>query len=218
MLPPIEQAPYTNMVPLSDVIAPVDFEQDDSYTTNIVPLSDVIAPIEEDKPYTTDVVPVSDALAMSISPEQSDIEVDEFYTTSMLPLSDVIAPVAMAITPEQSDIEVDDDDDIDFKVWTPGDLISAPIPAEIDENKIQVTDDGDVILTEPDNMDVEQKPFDITFEGVVALPPEESMEVVRTKNLVLKRKQPNNRLANIKKIKNETDVRVRDVVPKTEDT
>ena len=91
--------------------------------------------------------------------------------------------------------------------------LSAPISAEIDEKKFQLTDDGDVILTEPDNMQFEHKPLDILSEGVVALPPEEDMELVRTKNLILKRKQPNNAFANIKKIKNETDVTVRHVVP-----
>ena len=51
---------------------------------------------------------------------------------------------------------------------------------------------------------------------MVALPPEENMDLGRTRNIVLKRKQPDNQLANIKKVKNETDVRVRDVVPKSE--
>ena len=118
------------------------------------------------------------------------------------------APVAMAITPEQSD----DESEIDFQIWRPDDLI----PAEFDENKIQLTDDGDVFLTEPDNMQVEEKPFTQISEGVVALPPEENMELGRTRNIVLKRKQLNNQLVNIKKVKNEADVRVRDVVPKSE--
>ena len=98
-------------------------------------------------------------------------------------------------------------------MWTPGDILAAPIPAEIDEKKFQLTDDGDVILTEPDNIQFKHKPLDILSERVVALPPEEDMELVRIKNLILKRKQPNNTFANIKKIKNETDVTVRDVVP-----
>ena len=76
----------------------------------------------------------------------------------------MIAPVAMVITPEQSD----DESEIDFQVWRPDDLI----PAELDENKIQLTDDGDVILTDPDNMQVEEKPFTQISEGVVALQPE----------------------------------------------
>ena len=51
---------------------------------------------------------------------------------------------------------------------------------------------------------------------MVALPLEENMELGRTCNIILKRKHPNNKLANIKKTKNETDIRVRDVVPKKE--
>ena len=39
------------------------------------------------------------------------------------------------------------------------------------------------------------------------------MEVVRTKNIVLKRKNPNNEIARVKKRKNETNITVRDVVP-----
>ena len=57
---------------------------------------------------------------------------------NMRPLSDMIAPVAMAITPEQSDGE----SEIDFQIWRPDDLI----PAEFDENKIQLRDDGDVFF------------------------------------------------------------------------
>ena len=45
------------------------------------------------------------------------------------------------------------------------------------------------------------------------LPPEVEMEEVRTKNLVLKRKHPKNEAVNIKKIKSETEVKVRDVKP-----
>ena len=153
------------------------------------------------------------------SEDPADILADPNVTTILAPiaqepynnmraLSDMIAPVAMAITPGQSD----DESEIDFQIWRPDDLI----PAELDENKIQLTDDGDVVLTEPDNMQVVEKPFTQIFEGVVALPPEENMDLGRTRNIVLKRKQPDNQLANIKKVKNETDVRVRDVVPKSE--
>ena len=112
---------------------------------------------------------------------------------SMVPFVDSLSPVAMAITPDNSE------DEEDYKVWTPAEILTAPIPAEIDENKFQVTDDGDVILTEPDNMQFEHKPLVILSEGVVALLPEEDMDVVRTNNLILKRKQPNNAFANIKK-------------------
>ena len=151
------------------------------------------------------------------SEDPADILVDPNVTTiiplieekpyeDMVPLADFLSPVAMAITPDNSE------DEEDYKVWTTAEILAPPIPAEIDEQKFQVTDDGDVILTEPDNMQFEHKPLDILSEGVVALPPEENMELVRTKNLIRKRKQPNNAFANIKKIKNETDVTVRDVV------
>ena len=50
-------------------------------------------------------------------------------------------------------------------------------------------------------------------EGVVKLPLEVEMEEVKTKNLVLKRKQPKNEAVSIKKIKSETEVKVRDVKP-----
>ena len=44
------------------------------------------------------------------------------------------------------------------------------------------------------------------------LPPAEDMtDVLSTRNIVLKRKQPNNEIAQIKKIKEETDILVRDV-------
>ena len=61
-------------------------------------------------------------------------------------------------------------------------------------------------------MQVEYKPLEQVSNEVVALPPEEEMNLDRTHNIILKRKNPNNELANIKKIKNETDLRVRDVV------
>ena len=103
------------------------------------------------------------------------------------------------------------DNDIDFSVSTEDDL---PIVSTgIDQNKIMVTDDEDVILAEPDNMQVEEIPFTRISEGIVELPPEENMEVIRTKNIVLKRKNTNNEIANVKKRKTETNVTVRGVVP-----
>ena len=49
------------------------------------------------------------------------------------------------------------------------------VPLEFDTDKIVMTDDGDVILTEPDNMQVEQKPL-IASENTITLPPEENMK------------------------------------------
>ena len=62
-------------------------------------------------------------------------------------------------------------------------------------------------------MQIEEKPIIPLSEGVVALPPEEKMELVGTCNLVLKRKQPNNEIAKIKRMRNETDILVWDVKP-----
>ena len=127
------------------------------------------------------------------------------------------SPTVAAITPYQSD----NDDDIDFKIHVKREdgMMSReepepdPTPIEIDEDKFVVTDDGDVILTEPDNIQIDYKPIMPYSEGVVQLPLEVEMEEVKTKNLVLKRKQPKNEAVNIKKIKSETEVKVRDVKP-----
>ena len=125
----------------------------------------------------------------------------------------------MTITPDQSENDSDMDFKIEVKKEQDMDFINStvPISIEIDENKIVLTDDGDVILTEPDNMNVEYKPIVPYSEGVVKLPPEVEMDEVRTINLVLKRKIPENDAVNIRKIKNETEVTVRDVVPLVEE-
>ena len=105
------------------------------------------------------------------------------------------------------------DDDVDFNiddsriVWD--DDNKDLVPLEFDVNKIIMTDDGDVILLDPDNMQVEDKPIVPLSDDVVMLPPKENMtDVISTRNIV-KRKQPPP-TAQIKKIKNETDILVRD--------
>ena len=169
----------------------------------------ILPPISDGRIY----VPLPDF--DEIKPEiKSDIK-EEF----VIPPPINIAPTAMAITQDQSE----NDSDIDFKIEVKKekemDFISStvPIPIEIDENKIVLTDDGHVILTEPDNMNVEYKPVILYSEGVVQLPPEVEMEEVKTKNLVLKRKIPKNEIVNIKKIRNDTKVTVRDVKPLVEE-
>ena len=73
------------------------------------------------------------------------------------------------------------------------------IPKEMDTDKILLTDDGDVMLIDPDNMQKDEKPFKFVSEDVVELPSEEEdMEVVRTKNIVLKRKKQTMRLHQLK--------------------
>ena len=63
-------------------------------------------------------------------------------------------------------------------------------------------------------MQVDEKSIVPLIDGTVALTPTQEMEVVRTKNIILKRKNPNNlpEIGNVKMIKNEpANVTVRDV-------
>ena len=83
------------------------------------------------------------------------------------------------------------------------------IPLEFDTDKIIMTDDRDVILTEPDNMQIEQKPL-IASGNSITLPPEENMtDIISTRNIVVKRKNPDIAIGEIKKIKNETDISIK---------
>ena len=132
-------------------------------------------------------------------------------------VSNILPPIANENFNFMKTENADNDDDIDFDVadskiiWDEDnkDLV----PLELDDNKIVLTDDGDVILVEPDNMLIEEKPIMPLSEGVVAFPPEEEMELAGTPILFLKRKQPNNEIGKIKEIRNETDILVRDVKP-----
>ena len=132
-------------------------------------------------------------------------------------VSNILPPIANESFHFMKTDNANDDDDIDFDVadskiiWNEDnkDLV----PLELDDNKIVLTDNGVVILVEQDNTQIEEKPIMSLSEGVAALPPEEKMELVGTCNLVLKRKQANNETGKIKKIRNETDILVKDVKP-----
>ena len=88
------------------------------------------------------------------------------------------------------------------------------IPKEMDTEKIILTDDGDAMLIDPDNMQKDEKPFNFVSENVIELlSGEKDMEVVRTKNIVLERKNTNNEVAQIKKQKLDN---CWEVVPKKE--
>ena len=152
------------------------------------------------------------------------------------------SPTVGAITPYHTDEEdLEDpgytDADIDFEIsvkredgsYSPDvEIIEDPTPIEIDEDKFVVTDDGDVIITDPDNAPVECKPIVLYVEeGVLQLPPrpppveckpmvpyygqvveltpEVEMEEPRTRNLVLKRKLSQDKAVNIKKYITGTD-------------
>ena len=96
------------------------------------------------------------------------------------------SPTVDAITPYHTDEEeLEDpgytDADIDFQVsvkredgtYSPDvEIIEDPTTIEIDEDKFVGTDDGDVIITDPDNAQVEYKPIvPYIEEAVVQLPP-----------------------------------------------
>ena len=125
-------------------------------------------------------------------------------------LPPLTSPTVAAITPYHTDEEdLEDpgytDADIDFQI------IEDPIPFEIDEDKIVVDDGGDVMITEPENAGVEFKSLVPYYNQIVELPPEVEMQEPRTRNLVLKRKLPQDETVNIKKYITGTDVRTRDV-------
>ena len=130
----------------------------------------------------------------ALVPTEVKIESDDPIDILANPnVSNIIPPISQE--PYDFATEVSDDD-IDFKVL-PYDDNADLVPLEIDKNKIVLTDDSDVVLTEPDNMEVEDKPFGQTSEGVVALPPKKDIESVSTRNIVLKRKNPNNEIVEI---------------------
>ena len=123
--------------------------------------------------------------------------------------------VSTILPPPQ--IKTEDDYDIDFNV-TDSQIVwdednKDLVPLEFDSNKVIMIDDGDVILTEPDNMQVEEKQLIPLSNDSIMLPPEEDMtDIISTKNILLKRKQPDLPVAQIKKIKNEPDISIANTI------
>ena len=131
--------------------------------------------------------------------------------TSDDPIEILANPNVSTILPSQIKNE-DDFEILDVKdpqiVWNEDnkDLI----PLEFDTNKIIMTDDRDVILTEPDNMQVEEKQLGPLSNDSIMLPPEENMtDIISTRNIVVKRKQPDISVGQLKKSKNETDISIK---------
>ena len=157
-----------------------------------------------------DVVPSDDPMDLIAQPE---VETILLPTDNTLPV--ILPAEPYSVPPKERTFAptMDEDDDIDFVVSKPEEL-AVPLPIELGSDKILLTDDGDVELIDPENMQVEDRSLVPLGDGTVALPRVEDMELVRTKNLILKRKNNSDiGLANIKMIKNDTDIRVRDVVP-----
>ena len=122
--------------------------------------------------------------------------------TSNDPMDILGNPNVPTILPPQ--IKTEDDYDIDFDV-TDSQIVwdednKDLVPLEFDSNKVIMTDNGDVILTEPGNMQVEEKQLIPLSNDSIMLPPEEDMtDIISTKNILLKRKQPDLPVAQIKK-------------------
>ena len=135
--------------------------------------------------------------------------------TSNDPMDILGNPNVSTILPPQ--VKTEDDYDIDFNV-TDSQIVwdednKDLVPLEFDSNKVIMTDDGDVILTEPDNMQVEERQLIPLSNDSIMLPPEEDMtDIISTKNILLKRKQPDLPVAQIKKIKNETDISITNTI------
>ena len=87
------------------------------------------------------------------------------------------------------------------------------VPLELDTDKIVMTEDGDVILTEPNNMHVQEGQLVPLSDDTLMLPPEENMTgVVSTRNIVVKRKLPDVSAGEIKKTKGETEISVQHLI------
>ena len=88
-------------------------------------------------------------------------------------------------------IKTEEEDGIDFNV-TDSQIVwdddnKDLVPLEFDSDKVIMTDDGDVILIEPDNMQVEEKQLIPLSNNSIMLPPEEDMtDIISTKNILLK--------------------------------
>ena len=110
---------------------------------------------------------------------------------------------------------MDDNSDFENIKSEPEDSKIIQLPIQFDTDKIVLTNDGDVTLIEQDNMQIEERVLVPLGDGTIVLSEQpQLMEVVRTRNFVLKKKGDdldNIDLANVKIIKNnDADIRARE--------
>ena len=206
---PIDEKNYEDYLDTLEVIRPDLFiDEEDNYVEPST--MNALVPVG-----TMDVVP-SDPMDAIAHP----------YVGTILPPTDsslpAILPTSAYSVPTKgrtfAPMDEDEDDDIDFSV----ELADAPdltvsLPIEVNTDNITLTGDGDVELIDPDNMQVEDKALVPMGEETIALPEIENRQPVKSSKLILKRKNDNEpEMANIKMIKNDTDIRLRDVVPYSE--
>ena len=135
-------------------------------------------------------------------PTEVDIETDDVI--------DILAnPNVTTILPGQLETE---DDIIDYKL--PVDIPSSDsyvtdhVPLQLNTDKIILTDDGDVILAEPDNMQVSEGALIPISNNTLQLENDTDMNQISTRNIGLKRKHPDVSVGNIKKIKGDTEITI----------
>ena len=123
---------------------------------------------------------------------------------------DILAnPNVTTILPGQLETE---DDIIDYK--SPVDIpsldsyVTNHVPLQLDTDKIIMTDDGDIVLAEPDNMQVSEGALVPISNNTLQLESNIDMSEIATRNIVLKRKQPDVSVANIKKTKGDTEISI----------
>ena len=71
-----------------------------------------------------------------------------------------------------------------------------------------MTDDGDIVLTEPDNMQVSEGALVPISNNTLQLENNIDMSEIATRNIVLKRKQPDVSVAKIKKTKGDSEISI----------
>ena len=123
---------------------------------------------------------------------------------------DILAnPNVTTILPGQLETE---DDIIDYKppvdIPSSDSYVTNHVPLQLDTDKIIMTDDGDIVLTEPDNMQVSEGALVPISNNTLQLENNIDMSEIATRNIVLKRKHPDVSVANIKKTKGYTEISI----------
>ena len=123
---------------------------------------------------------------------------------------DILAnPNVTTILPGQLETE---DDIIDYKppvdIPSSDSYVTNHVPLQLDTDKIIMTDDGDIVLTEPDNMQVSEGALVPISNNTLQLENNIDMSEIATRNIVLKRKHPDVSVANIKKTKGDTEISI----------
>ena len=118
-------------------------------------------------------------------------------------------PNVTTILPGQLKTE---DDIIDYNptvdILTTDTYVTDHVSLQLDTEKIILTDDSDVILTEPDNMQVSEGALVPISNNNVQIENDTHIDEITTRNIAVKRKQPDVSVVNIKKTKGDTEISI----------